>query len=206
MQVLIDEVNEVKGVKDSKEKPDDWWKQIDWKKDDMRTVYDSLNDETRKLIADEGLCPDCPEKTETPAAPEETIDEFDLEADTFIKENVGADAVLSYKQKSEHPDEDYAYIDPDCKKVDGKTPQSCRHLLIHDPAHVRAALAALGGARSGKVPPYADKAKPKVCAAAKKFKIESTICGTEKTKKDVVESKLDPYAVLRRADEVLKRQ
>jgi len=55
---------------------------------------------------------------------------------------------------------------------------------IHDEAHVRAALAALGGARTGKVPSYASKAKGKVCAAAKKFKIESEVCGTKKKKGD----------------------
>jgi hypothetical protein len=134
--------------------------------------------------------------------------------DGYELDYVEKDAQLSYTAKKEHPDEDYAYIDKSCEKVDGKTPQSCRHLLIHDAAHVRAALAALEGARSGKPPPYADEAKPKVCAAAKKFKIESTVCGT--TKKDEVEPEkkvdekklpkadaLDPRAVLERAKKIL---
>lgn len=61
IQSLMDEVNEVKGMKDTKQSPDNWWKMIDWKEPEMRTVFDSLSDSTRKLIADEGLCPDCPE-------------------------------------------------------------------------------------------------------------------------------------------------
>jgi len=99
--------------------------------------------------------------------------------DEFIAPHLAEDAVMSYAQKKALPDSAYAYIEPGCKKEDGKTQQSCRHMPIHDEAHVRAALAALGGARTGKVPPYASKAKPKVCAAAKKFKIESEVCGTK---------------------------
>ena len=202
LQALVDEANELKGIKDSKS-PEEWWKLIDWKTDEMKVVFESLSDETKKQIKDAGLCPDC-----TDTKTEEIIDEFDLEQDTWLKENGEADAVLSYGQKREHPDSDYAYIEPGCEKEDGKTAQRCRHLLIHDPAHVRAALAALGGARSGKVPPYAEKAKPKVCAAAKKFKIESTVCGKEKDEeKPKVEPKkdaLNPLEVLKRAESVLK--
>ena len=280
IQALMDEVNEVKGVKDTKQSPDNWWKLIDWKDSEMRTVFDSLSDSTRKLITDEGLCPDCPEcqkkkasdmtledinakiaelqksrqklkdeidaywkvqETKIPAPADSptnkmwdeisNIDKelemyFDAKAfkiaigdsvsdiDGYELDYVEKDAQLSYTAKKEHPDEDYAYIDKSCEKVGGKTPQSCRHLLIHDAPHVRAALAALEGARSGKPPPYADEAKPKVCAAAKKFKIESTVCGT--TKKDEVEPEkkvdekklpkadvLDPHAVLERARKIL---
>jgi len=246
-EVLVNEMEELKGERDAlkkDEKSAEWWKSIDWKTEEHRTIFDNLAEDTRQLIIDEGLCPDCKDEAKTEAEramshfkiteeewaklseeqkqeyikklpklseeeATETIDEFDLEVDAFVKENFGVDAVLSYKQKAGHPDEDYAYIEEGCKKEDGKTEQRCRHLLIHDAVHVRAALAALSGARTGKVPPYADKAKPKVCAAAKKFKIESTVCGTEK-KADAtppkVEAKLDPYAVLRRADEVLRKQ
>ena len=119
--------------------------------------------------------------------------------DGYELDYVEKDAQLTYKAKAARPDSDYAYIEEGCKKEDGKTQQSCRHLLIHDPAHVRAALSALKGGRTGKIPPYASKAKPKVCAAAKKFKIESEVCGTEKKKKDA----LDAYEVLERANRVL---
>jgi len=99
------------------------------------------------------------------------------------------DKALSYAEKKAKPDSAYAVIDPDCPKDEetGHTVQRCRHLLIHDPAHVRAALAAMSGARTGKVPPYASKAKPKVCAAAKKFKIKSEVCGTADTEPTVDE-------------------
>jgi len=106
-------------------------------------------------------------------------DELAIWIDEWVKENVGEDAVLTYAQKKAKPDSAYAYIEPGCKKVDGKTEQKCRHMPIDDEAHVRAALAALKGARTGKVPPYASKAKPKVCAAARKFKIKSEVCGTK---------------------------
>ena len=243
IQALIDEVNEVKGEKDgSPQKAENWWKMVNWREPDMKSIYDSLSDGTKKLIADDGLCPDCPEKKEEkfPVAPkdenppadpapctellkkehpdwsDEKIAETCEEAasidewDRFIDESVGKDAELTYKAKTGHPDEDYAYIDPDCKKENGKTPQKCRHLLIHDPTHVTAALAALMGARSGNPPPYADKAKPKVCAAAKKFKIESEVCGTAgKKKEDEVKPAKkkevpDPRAVLERANRLVK--
>lgn len=88
---------------------------------------------------------------------------------------------LSYQQRRNLPDSAYAYIEPGCDKEDGKTAERCRHMPIHDAAHVRAALAALRGARTGKTPSYASKAKPKVCSAAKKYNIKSTVCGTAET-------------------------
>ena len=121
------------------------------------------------------------EKGKEPEEKEEKGDDYDGLADRLLCE----DAVLSYAKKKALPDSAYAYIEPGCEKEDGKTAQRCRHLIIKDPAHVRAALAVLGGARSGKVPPYASKAKPKVCAAAKKFKIESEVCGTKGKSKDL---------------------
>ena len=113
---------------------------------------------------------------------------------------LGEDAQMSYAQKKALPDEVFAYIEPGCEKEDGKTAQRCRHMPLNDEEHVRAALAALGGARTGKVPSYAGKAKPKVCAAAKKFKIESEVCGT-KGEKDISTDEL-----LRKANEVLKKR
>ena len=238
VQALVDEINESKGAKDAKTPQKEWWRQLDWKEPSYRPLFDSLGEETQKLVTDAGLCPACGDKTPPTEAEqamshfnlteeewgklsdeekqeyidklpkkedeggddEEIVDETDLEQDWYVEQELGEDAVLSYKSKAGHPDSDYAYIDEGCKKEDGKTQQSCRHLLIHDPAHVRAALSALMGGRTGKVPPYASKAKPKVCTAAKKFKIESEVCGTEKKKK---EDALDVYEVLERASRVL---
>jgi len=110
---------------------------------------------------------------------EQETSELVVWMDSWILENYGEDATLNYSQKKSLPDSAYAYIEPECKKEDGKTQQSCRHFLIHDEAHVKAALQALGGARIGKKPEFADKAKPKICAAAKKFKIKSDVCETK---------------------------
>jgi len=221
-QAIMEELEALKGERDAtKTAPKaEWWREIDWATDDSRTVFDVLPEETRNLIIEAGLCPHCGDEEEeteceegyeknesgecVPMKEEEnadvlTGDEYDVEQDYFVEQEIGKDAVLTYAQKAAKPDSDYAYIEEGCKKEDGKTQQSCRHLLIHDPAHVRAALAALKGARTGKVPPYASKAKPKVCAATKKFKIESEVCGTEKKKEDA----LDPYEVMRRADKLL---
>lgn len=235
---ILDAIEAAQGELDAKKTvKETWWKSLNWKDEDLVPIFDTLDEETRRLIIEAGLCPKCGDAARTEAeramshfniseeewenltpeekqeyidklpehgsgeSDEEAIDEYDKEQDYFVEQELGKDKVLSYKEKAGHPDSDYAYIESGCEKKDGKTEQRCRHLLIHDPAHVRAALAALSGARSGKVPPYADKAKPKVCAAAKKFKIESTVCSTEKRKEDA----LDPYKVLEKSQEVLMR-
>ena len=138
---------------------------------------------------------------EEPGSDEAEGDELSVWIDEWILENVGEDAVMSYAAKKALPDSAYAYIESGCEKEDGKTAQKCRHLPIHDKAHVQAALAALGGARTGKVPPYASKAKPKVCAAARKFKIESEVCGTKGDEEKVV-----AMVPSKSTEELLKRQ
>jgi hypothetical protein len=107
-------------------------------------------------------------------------------------------------------DECFAYIEEGGKKDDeGKTvPRSLRHLefknaqgeIDHD--HLTAALQALSGARTGKPLSYAEKAKPKLCAAVRSWnreheeaKIESEVCGTE----DSVCARLDPFEELARS-------
>lgn len=91
-------------------------------------------------------------------------------------------------------DECFAYIeDGGTKDEQGKTtPRSLRHLefkndqgeIDHD--HLVAALQALGGARQGEPLPYADKAKPKLCAAVKGWNeshqdnpIQSEVCNVQ---------------------------
>lgn len=68
------------------------------------------------------------------------------------------------------PDDAFAYIEPGGEKdSEGKTtPRDKRHFPIHDASHVRNALARLSGSQS----PFADKARPKVMAAAKKFGVD----------------------------------
>jgi len=94
------------------------------------------------------------------------------------------------------PDDAFAYIeDSGTKDEQGKTtPRSLRHLpfknaqgeIDHDHDHLVAALQALGGARQGEAPPYADKAKPKLCAAVKAWNeshqdnpIQSDVCDVQ---------------------------
>ncbi|MGO8723771.1 MAG: HK97 family phage prohead protease [Acidimicrobiales bacterium] len=79
-----------------------------------------------------------------------------------------ARAQLSTAEINDLPDSDFAYIESGgSKDYTGRTvPRSKRHFPIHDPAHVRDALARIGqGAKFGKV------ALPNVLAAAKKFGI-----------------------------------
>ena len=300
IRTFMEEMEALKGEREATKTADkaEWWREIEWAEDDSRTVFDALPEETRNLIIEAGLCPECMDAARTEAervmshfkiSPEDweklsdeekkeyieklpkrkgegdmTLEEINAKIaelqtrrkelkdkiDEYYKEQptqsptsnlwneiedvdkeltmlfnakafklaigdtvndvdgyeldyVEADKQLTYTQKVAKPDEAYAYIEEGCKKVDGKTEQKCRHMPIDDEAHVKAALAALMGARQKKPPPYASKAKPKVCAAAKKFKIESEVCGTEKKKKDEAPTKLDPYEVMRRADKIL---
>ena len=64
VQALVDEINESKGVKDAKLPEMEWWRLLDWKTPDYRTLFDSLGEETRTLIIDAGLCPECDEEEE----------------------------------------------------------------------------------------------------------------------------------------------
>lgn len=239
---VMDEIEEAQGELDAikETKQEEWWRILDWRTGETRSLFYALNADTRRLIKEAGLCPTCGEDkprseaeramshfelTEeewnalTEEEQQEYIDklppkgsggdgeqELDGEAfDEYEQEYVEADSQWTYAYKASLPDSAYAYIESGCEKEDGKTQQSCRHMPLknkegnYDAGHVRAALSALKGGRTGKVPPYASKAKGKVCAGAKALKIESEVCGTVKKKGDV----LDPYEVLRRADTVL---
>ena len=273
-RAILETLEALEGEREATKKTDkvEWWREVKWAEADSRTIFDALPEETRNLIIEAGLCPDCPENKKAEdmsledinekitelqgrrkelkdkidaywkeweererekaakAAKEEVkptespttklwdeISEIDKELELYFNaksfkiaigdavndvdgyelDYLEADKQMTYAQKAALPDSDYAYIEEGCKKENGKTQQSCRHMPIHDEAHVRAALSALMGGRTGRKPPYADKAKPKVCAAAKKFKIESEVCGTEKKKKDADED------VLNRAKRVL---
>ena len=303
VQALVDEINESKGTKDAETTKKEWWRSLDWKTPDHRTLFDSLGEETQKLVTDAGLCPTCGDESPRTEA-ERAMSHFDLteeewealseeekqeyidklpkrgsggdmsleEINTKIQElqdkrkelrdklddmyaktseksptegvwdeiskideeiqvylqakaikvaaademtdidgyeldYVAEDAQWDYAYKAALPDSAYAHIESGCEKKDGKTQQSCRHMPIkdkagnYDDAHVKAALSALGGGRTGKVPPYASKAKGKVCAGAKALKIESEVCGTEKKKKK--EDVLDPHVELERLRRVL---
>lgn len=67
-------------------------------------------------------------------------------------------AVWNYAYKKALPDSAYLWVEKGegCAKKDGKTPQKCRHLPYKDKSgkvdcgHLRAAIQAVGGARTGK--------------------------------------------------------
>lgn len=83
IQALNDEVNEVKGEKDAK--PSDWWKLINWREPEMKTMYDSLSENTRTLIVDAGLCPECPEKDEPKSEEERAMSHYKIPPDEWKK-------------------------------------------------------------------------------------------------------------------------
>jgi len=63
VKALVDELEELQAMKDAKKDEEvKWFVSIPWKEDPYLTLYDSLNEETQKLIADEGLCPNCDEE------------------------------------------------------------------------------------------------------------------------------------------------
>lgn len=125
-----------------------------------------------------------------------------------------SEAVWDIKYVNNLPDSSFAYIEAGGKKDDeGKTvPRNLRHMPIKnaegklDAAHVRAALAALKGARAGQVPSYAGKAKPKVCAAAKQLKIESEVCGTAESVEKMEEEASKDRKIADLTNELLEKE
>jgi len=117
------------------------------------------------------------------------------------------------------PDSSFAYIEDGGEKdEDGKTkPRSLRHLpfknaqgeISHN--QLVAALAAIKGARQGEPPPYASKAKPKLCAAVKTWnrehpdsQITSDVCGVEPSNQEGLEAKVSD--LLARVEKIEKTQ
>jgi len=79
-------------------------------------------------------------------------------------------APLTTEERNNLSDSDFAYIDS----------KGGRHLPIHDADHVRAALGGNGwSATSFENDSAKAEAKKKICAAAKKFDIDSELCGTK---------------------------
>lgn len=85
-----------------------------------------------------------------------------------------AKADASTETINDHPDSDFAYIEPGGSKDDtGKTtPRSLRHFPIYDAAHIRNALARAPQS------PFGDKAMPAIRAAAKRFGIDTEVTKT----------------------------
>jgi len=121
-------------------------------------------------------------------SPDKIVEAVDAWHEFFAKQIVEklelTEAVWDSAYKRGLPDSSYAVIDAGCSKEDGKTAQRCRHLPYKDAqgnvdrVHLAAALAAIKGARTGEVPPYASKAKGKLCSVAAGLGLKSTVCGT----------------------------
>jgi phage head maturation protease len=85
--------------------------------------------------------------------------------------NLEVRASMSTADRTALSNDDFGYIEPGAKTGEGvsKTPENGYHFPIHDAAHVRNALARIGGGAE-----FGDKAKSKVMAAAKKFGIDTS--------------------------------
>ena len=99
--------------------------------------------------------------------------EVEIHEDYLGEELQGKD--LSYKDRSKMPKSQFAYVDKDGKG----------HLPINDASHVRAALSAVKNwAFRGKTLSIPRSARAailrKVCAAARRFGVESELCGNKK--------------------------
>ena len=70
--LLNEEYEALRGEKLARKEGDegDWWRRIDWTSDTHREIFDALGDETRVLIMEAGLCPDCQNSDEEEECPE----------------------------------------------------------------------------------------------------------------------------------------
>jgi hypothetical protein len=155
---------------------DDWLALTETEKEDYisrlppeKPMEGQTNKDEEAADGESGECEDCDE------------DDYD----EFIVPHLDEDSVLTLEQRKALPDEAYAYIEDDCTE-DGVTPQRCRHIPIHDKAHVKAAIEALEDTEN--TLPYKEDAKTGVCTAAEKFKFYGVvICGSVKQKRDSVD-------------------
>lgn len=205
VQALVDEINEVKGEKDVRSS--DWWKLINWHEPEMRTMYDSLSEDTRKLIINAGDCPECPEKKiEFPEAPKDAAE--------GMMAGPEVTAPCTELLKKEHPDWSAERIAEQCEKEE-----------VEDAKKKKEAEKPLTPEEKKKLEEKAPEAKPgekpeekgpetrpgeKALTPEEKKKLEEIRRKEEeKKKKDAKEVKkeekrLDPRQVLDRANKVFK--
>ena len=112
---LLDELEEIKGVKDSKEeKFPVWWKGVDWKEPEMATIFDHLSPDVKKLITEAGDCPECQKKRDEGEPPcmeflkkehpdwsDEKIKEWCEAADAKKKEKPKEESEMTPEEKAE---------------------------------------------------------------------------------------------------------
>ena len=90
-QALVTEVDRLMETKDGEASEAEWWRQLDWGSPDYRTLFDSLGEETQKMVIDAGLCPTCGDDLETkeeeePASEDIVEDKPDIEEEQDVEE------------------------------------------------------------------------------------------------------------------------
>jgi hypothetical protein len=80
VEALTDEIQSAKGLKDYTPPKVEWWKSIDWKDEEFTPIFDKLDEKTRQLIIDEGLCPTCDEEEEKEEESSEEEEEVEDES------------------------------------------------------------------------------------------------------------------------------
>ena len=88
LQALYEAMEELNGVQDAieeeKKTNEEWWKLLDWKEVD-RELWEALPDETRQLITDEGLCPECSETDEPRSEAERAMSHYKLSEEEWAE-------------------------------------------------------------------------------------------------------------------------
>lgn len=71
--LLEEEYQALRGERDAlkEQKPDKWWKNINWREPEYTTIFDHLDEQVRQAITDEGLCPHCGDEEEESSECEE---------------------------------------------------------------------------------------------------------------------------------------
>ncbi len=93
-QMFLDEMEELKGMKDAKQEKTPWYDDITWKEEPFTTAFDNLNEETRTLLTEKGLCPHCGDAART--EPERAMSHFKISPEDWEK--------LSDEKKKEYID------------------------------------------------------------------------------------------------------
>ncbi len=96
---LMDEMEELKGAKDAKK--DEvfpvWWKGIDWKASENRTIFEHLAKDVQDLITAEGDCPECKDEEEEPPCAEK----MGKEHPDWTPEQIKAECEKGMEEKKE---------------------------------------------------------------------------------------------------------
>lgn len=105
-QMMLDEMEELKGMKDAKKDEKEWYLLIPWKEEPYKVIFDSLNEETRILLTEKGLCPHC------------DSDEESEECEEGYEKNEAGECVPVEEEKMEEESEDTPLVEETPKEAD----------------------------------------------------------------------------------------